>query len=337
MNTVSFSPDGFYIATGGGDNITRVIESATGREVSQTKLLNTVISLDFSFDGRFLAAGAGEAFFGNGDGEVCLLEEETGKAMFRSTFDLGVMVVKFSPDARHLALSFRHRTAVIDCAWLRPNEEMVSPWAAALKLQSGHQIQSDGRLVLLSAPELKKLQDEVSAFIQSTPTASTSWQHAILKWHAMPPETRTTSPWTTKPIRTAVGEWIMKYNSPDHAKQAPWHPLAPMALAQLEPMPDDDDWDPVNGMVRPAFLARLTLKRLRAADEKLYGRQTLAEYAEWAAYNMDEDWHLHAEALEAIDFALERTPKEKQQSLLDMKKEIQDASSKPANQKTPPK
>jgi len=47
------------------------------------------------------------------------------------------------------------------------------------------------------------------------------------------------------------------------------------------------------------------LKRLRDADERLYGRDTLAAYAG-----------------EALEFALERTPKEKQQPLVELKAKL---------------
>ena len=138
----------------------------------------------------------------------------------------------------------------------------------------------------------------------------------------MLPEERTTSPWTDEPIRVAVGRWLMQARTEtptitDCADQAPWHPLEPVSLARLEAKTDA-----AQGTVRTTFLARLTLKRLREADEKLYGRDTLAEHASWAAKVMHEELHLDPEALQAIDFAIERTPKDKQQPLLDRKAKL---------------
>ena len=74
--------------------------------------------------------------------------------------------------------------------------------------------------------------------------------------------------------------------------------------------------------VRATFLARLTLKRLHDANEKLYGRDTLAEYAAWSARIMHGVLHLDAEASEAIAFAMERTPPEKWKDLLELKAKL---------------
>lgn len=50
---------------------------------------------------------------------------------------------------------------------------------------------------------------------------------------------------------------------------------------RLEPKPDDqvDAATREVMLIRPRFLARLTPKRLRDADEKSCGRDTLAEHA----------------------------------------------------------
>jgi hypothetical protein len=143
----------------------------------------------------------------------------------------------------------------------------------------------------------------------------------------MLPEERTTSPWTTEYNRIAVGRWLMQARVETAtinkcADQAPWHPLEPVSLARLETRPDDKKGGAEQGTLRPAFLARLTLKRLRSADEKLYGSDTLAEYAAWAAKIMHEELQLDLEAMEALNFALERTPTKKQQSLRDLKAKL---------------
>ena len=52
------------------------------------------------------------------------------------------------------------------------------------------------------------------------------------------------------------------------------------------------------------------------------GRDTLAEYAAWAARIIHEELHLDHEALEAIAFALERTPAKKQQPLLELRAKL---------------
>lgn len=184
-------------------------------------------------------------------------------------------------------------------------------------------------------------QREVNAFVQAEPKPNEAMQHTILKWSQMLPEERTTSPWTTEPIRVAVGRWLIqaRVNSlslsrnpkfPERcvslikscAEQAPWHPLVPVTLARLEPMPDAKTEPAAREAMwnRRLFLARLTLKRLRAADEKLYGRETLAKYAAWAWWVMYEV--LDPESKDTVmnetsDFRDELTPEDKRQELSD--------------------
>lgn len=77
----------------------------------------------------------------------------------------------------------------------------------------------------------------------------------------------------------------------------------PISLARLEPKPDDQTDVATREilLVRLRFLARLTLKRLHEVDEKLYGRDTLAEYATWCAKIMQDELNLDAEAKEALE------------------------------------
>ena len=57
--------------------------------------------------------------------------------------------------------------------------------------------------------------------------------------------------------------------------RAPWHPLAPVSLASLKRNKDND--------LRKKFLCQLTLKRLKAADPKIWGKDRLVEDAAFAA------------------------------------------------------
>jgi hypothetical protein len=76
---------------------------------------------------------------------------------------------------------------------------------------------------------------------------------------------------------------------------------------------------------RVAFLAKLTFQRLREADEKLYSRDTLAEYAGWAAKIMHEEFKLDAEAAEVLSFAMERASKDQMPALLKLRDQISGA------------
>ncbi len=328
VKSVSFSPDGRYLAAGSMDKTARVIEAATGQEISKTEFGGEVNSVQFSPDGRFLAVGTGD--IRGGKCEARVIEAATGREISKTTFGDMVASVSFSPDGRYLAAGSGDMTArVMDCSWFNLREELSGSWHSALRLQSVFQFQSDGKLGAVSVGELVAAQREVTAFVRAEPKSNERWQHAVLQWSGRPPDERTTSPWTDEPLRVAVGRWLMQADLArtiaDSADEAPWHPLVPVSLARLKSMTEDKsqtDAAAREARNRAAFLVKLTLKRLHAVDEKLYGRETLAEYAAWAARIAHEEWRLDQEALEILTFALDRTPKEKQQPLLDLKAQL---------------
>jgi hypothetical protein len=348
VQSVSFSPDSRFLAVGSLDWKARVVDAVTGQEISTLEFDQSVTSVSFSPDGCFLAAASP-------DRTTRVAEVATGKEIWRLEGYILANSVSFSADGRFLAVASADRTArVFDCTWFKLREEMSAHWRSALLMQSSRQFLPDGRLAQLSADELLAAQHDLTAFVSVEPKPDQRWQHAILKWSQMPVDQRTTSPWTTETIRTVIGYQLMQVDlegtDTRSANSAPWHPLAPVSLARLEPRsppggttifpPGTIDpivrsgsvlltrgkpgsygliGEPAQGTTRIIFLARLTLKRLRDADEKLYGREPLAEYAAWAAKIMHEELHCEAEALEAVNFALERTPKDKQENLLELK------------------
>lgn len=86
----------------------------------------------------------------------------------------------------------------------------AAPWRAALLVQSGRQFRDDGVLAPLAGEQNLSVYREVESGSSAPPGADEVWQHAVLKWTRMPPDTRTTSPWTDEPLRTAVGHWLMQ-------------------------------------------------------------------------------------------------------------------------------
>ena len=328
VNSVSFSPNGRYLAASSDDHTVWVIEATSGREVSKIQFSGGVTSVNFSSDSLYMALGISRSSFGGNEARV--IEVATGKEVNKSMFIGRVTSVRFSPDGRYLAVGSSEGAAVrvLDWTWGKSDFEMAKIWPAALGVQSGLRFLPTGKLEPIPAHELAASFAELKTYIAAEPLARDRWTYAILKWWQMMPEQRTTSPWTTEPLWAASGHVFMHsfwYGAiTESADEAPWHPLEPVSLARLEKKQGMKDYDPVQRAIRTTFLARLTLKRLRDADEKLYGRDTLAEYASWAAKIMHEELKLKPEALEALAFALERTPPEKRQDLLKLKAEIEE-------------
>jgi WD40 repeat protein len=70
VKSVSFSPDGRFLASGGADGVVRMWEVESGREVRRMEHGAGCESVSFSPDGRFLASGGwdGWVWFGCGCG-----------------------------------------------------------------------------------------------------------------------------------------------------------------------------------------------------------------------------------------------------------------------------
>ncbi|MFN0080719.1 MAG: protein kinase domain-containing protein [Prosthecobacter sp.] len=240
-----------------------------------------------------------------------------------------VWAFHLSMDGRSVAVGgFDGVLRDLDWAWFTPAGEFSAPvWAALLRFTAGMSFDAGGRPVLVSAARMEADGRAVRQFALAAPIAEHAWQHQILRWSCMPPDERSTSPWTEEPVRVAVGRWLMQAHSDsatitECANQAPWHPLGPLSLARLFLRKPTGPPVPPPPFERVAFLAKLTLKRLRDADERLYGRDTLAEYAAWAAKILHEEFKLDDEAAEALSFAMERAVKEKQALLLKLRDQI---------------
>jgi WD40 repeat protein len=212
--------------------------------------------------------------------------------------------------------------------WHFTSETASQAWTNALDFFAAFRFNSDGLLVPLSSEEWSSARSALESFTESNVPVSYPWQRSILKWAMQEPVMRTTTPWNSVLVRDAIAALFMGASSKDavvildSANQAPWHPLEPLSVARLEPRHGEQGWDNIHGKVRPQFLSKLTLQRLHDADENLYGRNTLAEYATWAAKTMLDELNLPKEALDAVSFAIERTPKIKQQPLIELKARI---------------
>jgi WD40 repeat protein len=104
------SPDGRLIATGDADGNARVLDAASGNEVSSLAHKGSVCAVTFSQDGRWLATASE-------DNTARVVEAATGKEVARLTHQDRVLTVAFSADSRWVATGSEDRTArVFDAA-----------------------------------------------------------------------------------------------------------------------------------------------------------------------------------------------------------------------------
>jgi len=107
---VAFSPDGKWVATGSYDRTARVMEAATGKEVSRLAHQGRVFAVAFSPDGKWVATGSG-------DNTARVMDAATGKEVSRLAHQGFVSAVAFSPDGKWVATGSWDKTArVMDAA-----------------------------------------------------------------------------------------------------------------------------------------------------------------------------------------------------------------------------
>ena len=94
-NSVDFSPDGKYLATGGRNGNAIIWKLSSGEEIWRTALGNQVNAVAFSPDGQYLSTGDTR--------NVTLWEVSSGTPVWRMALGKQVNAVAFSPDGKYLA------------------------------------------------------------------------------------------------------------------------------------------------------------------------------------------------------------------------------------------
>jgi hypothetical protein len=336
-SSLTFSPDSQQLAACSDDGLLVICDVPSFREVSRVALGSPIDGSSFSFDGRWLVVASVSqiklirAFAGKIEASFALSCKYPALAFSPSdyTFAVGtddgvLLLIDSIAGTEPINPSQGSRTGK-DTFWEPVSDtHATQSWLACLKLLSAIQFDSRGILQPLTGLELLNAVGEVRSFAEKSSPRSEKWQHDILRWWQETPETRGLTPWSNQPLRVIAGKKLMQADPYDTAiydwlEMASWHPLAPISLARYSRKTVATS-EEAAGIRR---LIRNTLKRLRDADEKLYGRDTLAEYAAWSAKIMGEELKLKTEALEALAFALECTSPEKQKELLELKAEIE--------------
>ena len=126
IHCTAFSPDGRLLATGAHDNIARILDFETGREIQTLRgHISSVLTVAFSPDGRSLVTGAS-------DGSVKIWNVATGQEVL-SLDGLSVPVTRayFSPDGNALAIGSDERQDSLKL-WRAPALETIQAALGAL-------------------------------------------------------------------------------------------------------------------------------------------------------------------------------------------------------------
>lgn len=106
VNSVAFSPNGHYVATGSSDHTARVFEVTTGREILSLPHRGAVLAVAFSPDSRYLATG-------DGMNESSVFDATSGNRIAHFPHGGPVRALAFSPHGRYLVAGSEDNMAMI--------------------------------------------------------------------------------------------------------------------------------------------------------------------------------------------------------------------------------
>jgi len=268
VEMLAFSPDGKFVAAGSDTNSVLLFEAETGREVLKYEHQLSLNSVAFNADGRFLTSA------GN---TIQSVEVPSGREVYKYTcseFDH----CSVGNNSNFFWQVNDNIIKLIKPFWVHeyPPEWLFKLWAT---MQSGLSNDERGGFRSLLAQEQADIYRELSvvaAAISKKTVAKRTDYERLLLWLMTEPERRTVHPDSDVLLRDAVardfesGSRLLVEEA--HA-EAPWHPLAPLALAQFE-----------ENKQTTAFLRNLTVKRLTAfMTEEVYDRDTRIRYWQQAA------------------------------------------------------
>ena len=115
VESVTFSPDGNYLASASYDKTARIWEIPGGKEVARLPHMSRVITVTFSHDGAYIATGS------QGDG-TRVWKVSNGEEVARLNIPGNVTAVIFSPDDEYVVAGSDSRDAMV---WRLPIGDLV--------------------------------------------------------------------------------------------------------------------------------------------------------------------------------------------------------------------
>ncbi len=122
VESLAFSPDGRYAASGSRDNTVKLWEVSTGREVRTVKAGAPIVSLVFSSDGKILVSVSKSEI----NGTISRWEVPTGRELTRRSFAFvqrygGAFRITYSPDRSYVVIIERKVTEGYPEKIIHPN------------------------------------------------------------------------------------------------------------------------------------------------------------------------------------------------------------------------
>ena len=180
-------------------------------------------------------------------------------------------------------------------------QEYIKTWTSFLYYQGGTEVSDiNGTLLPLSNAKWMELTAKKPFSRSSIEAGKLSETDKVIAWFLAEPHLRTITPWKAELLGKVVGRQYLTIEGNDVKvlksiyEQAPWHPLAPIALALTLQSPQSN---------RIHSLANITVTRLKYAESNQFSPQEIVDYSTWAANILGNRLKLYEDAYQVMDIA----------------------------------